>query len=143
MSPWLVWLVIAGVLVGVEVATLTLVLGMAAAGALAAMAVALVGVPIWAQILVFMVVTTAMLLVVRPVARRHQRTPHQIRTGTAALIGQHARVIDEVDADSGRIHLAGEVWSARSWDNRSVIPAGARVEVIEIDGATALVLKEA
>jgi membrane protein implicated in regulation of membrane protease activity len=139
LSDWLIWLIVAGVLVAAEVGTLTLALGMAATGALAAFAVALAGAPGWAQLVVFIVVTAGMLAFVRPVARRHMVTPRALRTGTAALVGRTGTALDGVDHDGGRIRLAGEVWSARAWDEREVIPAGARVEVIEIDGATALV----
>ncbi len=142
MDAWLIWLVVAGVMVGLEVATLTLVLGMAAVGAVAALGVALLGGAAWLQMLVFIVVTLAMLLVVRPVARRHTTTPHELRTGTAALVGQKAQVLDPVDADSGRIRLAGEVWSARSFNPRTVIDRGKHVHVVQIEGATALVVEE-
>lgn len=142
MDPWLIWLIVAAVLVGVEVATLTLVVGMAAVGALAAMATALVGGPVWAQMVVFIVVTVAMLLVVRPMARRHLHTPAQLRTGTAALVGAPGVVLDEVTPRDGRVRIHGEVWSARSYDGRSVIAAGRDVHVVKIDGATALIMEE-
>ncbi len=127
---------------GLEVATLTLVLGMAAVGALAALGAALLGAAPWLQMLVFIVVTLAMLLVVRPIARRHTHTPHELRTGAAALVGQSAQVLDPVDADSGRIRLAGEVWSARAFNPRAVIDRGKHVHVVQIEGATALVVEE-
>ncbi len=50
-----------------------------------------------------------------------------------------AVVLERVDRDGGTIKLAGEVWSARSYDRESVHEAGARVEVLQIEGATALV----
>lgn len=142
MEHWLIWLVVAALFVGIEVATLTLVLGMAAGGAVAAALTASLGAPLWAQMLVFIVVTLAMLLVVRPVARRHMRTPHQIRTGTAALEGTVGTVVDEVTDRDGRVRIAGEVWSARRFNGRMTIPSGARVYVVKIDGATALVAEE-
>ena len=59
--------------------------------------------------------------------------------GTAALIGSHAVVLERVDVDGGQVKLAGEVWSARSFDDDEVLEPGARVQVMRIDGATALV----
>jgi membrane protein implicated in regulation of membrane protease activity len=56
-------------------------------------------------------------------------------------VGERAVVIDAVDADGGSVKLAGEVWSARAYDEDERIEAGARVEVLKIDGATALVSK--
>ena len=88
---------------------------------------------------VFIVASAASLLVLRPIARRHLMTPPRIRTGTAALIGARALVLERVDRDGGTIKLAGEVWSARSYAEDEVIEAGSRVEVMQIEGATALV----
>jgi membrane protein implicated in regulation of membrane protease activity len=80
-----------------------------------------------------------MLFVVRPIALRHLRTPIAIRTGTDALVGERAVVLEPVDADGGRVKLRGEVWSARSFDPSRSIAAGQHVEVVQIDGATAIV----
>jgi membrane protein implicated in regulation of membrane protease activity len=68
-------------------------------------------------------------------------TPAAIRTGTAALVGSRAVVLEQVDADGGQVKLGGEVWSARAYDEDDVIEPGARVEVMRIDGATALVIE--
>ncbi|MBA3263696.1 MAG: NfeD family protein, partial [Thermoleophilaceae bacterium] len=84
-------------------------------------------------------VSAASLVVLRPIARRHLHTPAQLRTGTAALVGAHAVVLERVDRDGGTVKLAGEVWSARSYDEDHAFEPGARVEVLKIDGATALV----
>ena len=80
-------------------------------------------------------------LVVRPIARRHLHAPPQIRTGSAALIGRQATVLDAVDAagTSGTVRLDGEIWTARAYEDGAEIPAGKRVHVVEIRGATALV----
>jgi membrane protein implicated in regulation of membrane protease activity len=101
--------------------------------------VASVGGPIAAQLAVFIVASIGTLALIRPIARRHLRTPASIRTGTAALIGTRALVLDRVDADSGQVKIGGEVWTARPYDEDDVYEAGARVEVVKIQGATALV----
>jgi membrane protein implicated in regulation of membrane protease activity len=75
----------------------------------------------------------------RPIAVAHIRTAIPARTGTAALVGQSALVLERVDANAGQIKLAGEVWSARSYDGNEAFGPGQRVEVLEIRGATALV----
>jgi membrane protein implicated in regulation of membrane protease activity len=67
------------------------------------------------------------------------QTP-ETRTGVAALVGSRAVVIERVDGDGGRVKLAGEVWSARSYDGHAVLEPGQSVDVIQIEGATALVL---
>jgi membrane protein implicated in regulation of membrane protease activity len=88
---------------------------------------------------VALVVAVAMLAVVRPVALRHLRTPLAIRTGTAALVGEHGLVLEPVDAHDGRVKVKGEVWSARSYDPSVRIEVGRSVEIVQIDGATAVV----
>jgi len=81
------------------------------------------------------------LWVVRPIARSHMRTPPQLRTGTAALVGRRAIVLERIANDEGVgcVRIDGEVWTARAYDDDSVIEAGTPVQVIEIRGATALV----
>jgi membrane protein implicated in regulation of membrane protease activity len=122
-----------------EVATLGLVLGFVAVGAVIAAAVALVTDNVAVEILAFIVGAVALLGLLRPVAARHLRTPHELRTGAAALVGARALVLERVDAQGGRVKIGGEVWSARSFDETQVIEPGATVEVFKIEGATALV----
>ena len=136
---WALWLGLAVVLGLVEVTTLDLTFLMLSAGAIAAAGVAGVGLPFALQVVVAIVVSIAMLGVVRPVALRHLRTPASIRTGTAALVGSGAVAIERVDAHGGQVKLKGEIWSARTYDPSMIIEAGRNVEVVEIDGATAVV----
>lgn len=139
MSDWLVWLVLAGALAVAEVLTLTLVLGMlAGAAGVAAVVAAVDGAPAL-QVAAFAVVSVLLLGVVRPVARRHRHQPVEMRTGTDALLGRRAITLTPVDAHGGQVRLGGEVWTARSYDESLVIPAGAAVDVAQIDGATAVV----
>ena len=139
MDEWVWWMIAAGVLAVGEIATLGFFLGPIAIAAVIAAIVALAGAGLAAQWIVFIAVSLASLLVLRPIAKRHLRTPSQLRTGTAALIGRPALVIERVDRDGGQVKLAGEVWSARAFDDDDAFEPGARVEVMKIDGATALV----
>ena len=135
----MIWLVAAAALAAGEVFTLGFFLGpLALAAGLAAIPAALGAGPL-VQFAVFIVASIASVGIFRPIARRHMRTPAQLRTGTAALIGEHAQVLERVDATSGSIRLGGEVWSARAYDEDQVLEPGSRVEVMQIDGATALV----
>ena len=136
---WAAWLGLAVLLGVVEVTTLDLTFAMLAAGALAGATTGLVTDNLIVQALVALVVAVAMLAVVRPVALRHLRTPLAIRTGTDALVGERGLVIEAVDGQSGRIKLKGEVWSARTYDPGTSIEAGRSVEIVQIDGATAVV----
>jgi membrane protein implicated in regulation of membrane protease activity len=139
MDEWVWWMIAAGVLAVGEIATLGFFLGPIAIAAVTAAIVALAGGGLAVQWIVFIAMSLASLLVLRPVAKRHLRTPGQLRTGTAALIGRPAVVLERVDRDGGQVKLAGEVWSARSYDDDEAFEPGARVEVLKIDGATALV----
>jgi len=139
MDDWVWWMIAAGVFAIGEIATLGFFLGPIAIAAVTAAIVALVGGGLAAQWIVFIAVSLASLLVLRPIARRHLRTPSQLRTGTAALVGRQAVVLERVDRDGGQVKLAGEVWSARSYDDDETFEPGKRVEVLKIDGATALV----
>jgi membrane protein implicated in regulation of membrane protease activity len=139
MPDWVVWLIVAVVLAVGEVFTLGFFLGPVAVAAALAAVVAALGLGAEAQLATFLVGSLATLLVVRPVARRHLRTPARLRTGAAALVGSPAVVLERVDRHGGSVRLRGEVWSARAFDDDRAIDPGAEVEVMEIDGATAVV----
>ena len=139
MEDWVYWMIAAGALAVGEIVTLSFFLGPIAVAAAVAAVAALIGAGVAIQILVFTIASAASLLVLRPIARRHLRTPAQLRTGTAALVGEHAVVLERVDRDGGQIRLAGEIWTARAFDEDEVLEAGARVQVMQIQGATALV----
>ena len=138
-NVWAVWLAAAVILGVIEMTTLDLVFGMLAVGALAGALVAVPGLSVPVQVIVAGVVAVGMLALVRPVALRHLRQPLGTRTGVAALLGRQAITLSPVDAHGGQVKLGGEVWSARSFDPQVVIPAGRTVDVVEIDGATAVV----
>ncbi|HEV7847343.1 MAG TPA: NfeD family protein [Thermoleophilaceae bacterium] len=139
MDEWVLWMIAAGLLAVGEIATVGFFLGPIAVAATLAAVVALAGVGLAAQWIVFIVASLGSLLVLRPIARRHLRTPPSIRTGTAALVGGRATVVDRVDANGGQVKIGGELWSARSYDEDEAFEPGARVEVMKIEGATALV----
>ena len=139
MPDWLLWVLAAAALTAGEVVTLGFFLGPIALAALVAAVVALVGAGPELQVLTFAVGSVASLAIVRPIARRHMRTPAAIKTGTAALVGSRGVVVERVSADGGSVKLGGEVWTARPFDEDEVIEAGTRVEVLQIKGATALV----
>ena len=116
-------------------------LGMLAVGAVAAAAVAgIFGGDAVVQVAAFVVVSTALIAVVRPIANRHRAQRPQLATGIDALKGKQAVVLERVDASGGRIKLAGEVWSARSLDTDRAYEPGQEVDVVDIEGATAIVM---
>ena len=139
MDAWVVWLIIAVVLAGAEAASAGLLLIMFSGGALAASLASALGANTVGSAAVFAIVSVALIAFVRPVAKRHLYQPPQQRSGTAALIGTQAVVMETVDGSTGRIKLAGEIWSARTLDEEARFEPGQKVSVFEIDGATAVV----
>lgn len=136
---WLAWLAVAVLLGVAEFFTLTLAFGLLAAAATVAAVVAGAGGSVLLQVVAFAFTGATGLLVIRPIARNHLAQSPLVRDGTDALVGRQAIVTSEVTDMHGLIRLSGEEWSARSYDEQQVIPVGARVDVMEIDGATALV----
>ena len=155
-----IWVVLAVLLGVAEIFTLTAALGLRAVGALAAAGAAArglgavaqfailaaagaaaLGLDVFWQGVTFAVVAVAGLVGIRPLVKRQLRPRYgpQHRFGVAALVGRQARVVQEVTGHTGRVRIGGEEWSARAYDETLVIPAGATVDVIEIEGATALV----
>jgi membrane protein implicated in regulation of membrane protease activity len=137
---WLVWVVIAALLAIGELLTPGLFfLGPVALAAGAGAIAAALGAGSVVSILVFLAGSVASLGVLRPIARSHLRVPALSRTGTDALVGRNATVTRRVDAAGGRVRIGGDEWSARSYLEDGVYAEGAIVDVVKIEGATALV----
>ena len=136
---WIIWLIVAAVLGVAELMTTTFALGIIAVGALVAAGVGAMGLGLPFQLLAFVVASAAGLGFVLPVARRHIKQPPLLKTGPAALVGRSARVLEEVTEHGGRVRIGGEEWSARAYDESLIIPVGRVVDVMQIEGATALV----
>jgi membrane protein implicated in regulation of membrane protease activity len=141
MDEWVIWLIAAVALAVGEILNLSFFLFPFAIGALGAAVVSLAGAGTPAALAAFAVLTAVSFAVVRPIAKRHVRMPAQLRTGTAALVGKTAVVLEPIDNDAGQgtVRLDGETWTARSYDEDQTFAAGTRVHVMEIKGATALV----
>jgi membrane protein implicated in regulation of membrane protease activity len=142
MEIWIVWLMVACLLGLGEMHQGGFYLAPFAMGAGLASIVALLGVGAALSGIVFVASSGIVFATLRPVARRHRRMPPSIRTGAAALVGKHALVLERIANEEGVgcVRIDSEVWTARSYDEDEVIDAGERVEVVEIRGATALVM---
>jgi membrane protein implicated in regulation of membrane protease activity len=139
MTACIVWLIVAAALGVAELMTTTFALGIIAVAAIVAAGTSALGLELPFQLLAFVAASGAGLGFVLPIARRHIKQPPLLKTGPAALVGRHAQVLEEVTGQGGRVRIGGEVWSARSYDEDLVIPAGRTVDVLQIEGATALV----
>jgi membrane protein implicated in regulation of membrane protease activity len=141
MEEWLLWLILAVVFGLGEIATLGFFLAPFAGGAAVAALVSAAGVGFVGAAAVFLVISVVLLAALRPLARSHRRMPPQVRTGTAALVGKNATVLERIANSEGVgcVRIDGEVWTARSFMDEETYEAGTQVQVVEIRGATALV----
>jgi membrane protein implicated in regulation of membrane protease activity len=139
MAEWLIWLILAVVLAIAEIFTLTAALGLLGVGALVTAGTAALGLPPAVQLIAFAVTSTAGVVAIRPFVLRHLRQPQLARFGVDALVGKSAFVTQEVSEMDGRVRIGGEEWTARPYDTTLVIPVGTVVDVLEINGTTALV----
>lgn len=136
----LVWFVAAALLAAGETLAGDFFLLMLAGGALAAGGVSLLaGDAYLLQAVVFAVVSIGLVVGARPTLRRRMGVGQIASTGTAALVGKQATVLELTSAHGGQVKLSGEVWTARSMDESVVLEPGRVVTVMEIDGATAVV----
>lgn len=134
----LTWLAAAVVLAVVELLSMDFVLLMFGLGALAAAAVTVVGAPLWLAIAVFVVVSVALLFLLRPALLRRLHDGPTLATGFSNLVGRNALVLQSVDARDGRVRIGSDEWSARTADAET-IDVGVESRVVAIDGATAVV----
>ena len=138
-NAWGLWLGLSMVLGVAELASLDLVLLMLAVGALAGMTAALLDLEVWVQVLAAAAASVAMLAFVRPSFVKRLHGGPDLQHGFAGLVGKEGITVAEISAQGGQIKLAGEIWTARPYDDYAVIPVGAKVQVFEIRGATAYV----
>jgi membrane protein implicated in regulation of membrane protease activity len=140
MPAWLIWALAAVLLaVGELVTPGMFFLGPVALAAVVAAVAAAVGLGVVVELVLFIAGSLASIWLLRPIARRHLHMPAPLRTGSAALEGTKAVVLQRVDANGGRVRIGGEEWSARAYMEDQVLEPGRRVEVVKIEGATALV----
>ncbi len=140
MDADLLWLIVGVVLVLTEVFALTLALGMVGVGALAASAVAFVGLGATGQLVVFAGTSAALLVFVRPPVRKAlDRAGTTERTDPRVLTGSSAVVVERVSEQTGQVRINGELWRARPYSGNAAIDAGTPVSVAAVEGATLLV----
>lgn len=135
----LIWLIAGVLLIAAEVLLGDLTLVLLGVAALAAAGTAAFDAPVPLQVAVFAAVSIGLVTVARPVLRRRLHTGHELKTNAAALEGTRAVVVSTVDAHAGQVKLAGEIWSARAYDETQVLEPGRSVTVMSITGATAVV----
>jgi len=139
MSEWVLWLLLALVLLGIEVLSLDLLFASFSIGALAGAIASGLGVPFVGQVVIAVVVALITLFGLRPFALRYLHRGEPTTTNVSALVGLGAVVLERVDSRDGRVKVGGEVWSARSLNTGTSFDPGTDLRVVRIDGATAIV----
>lgn len=137
---WWGWLIVAVALSGAEAVGGEFVLLMLGAGGLVTAGFAGAVDSLWLQLIVFAVSSLVFVFGLRPSLKRHFIKPTQIQSGIDAMIGSKATVISTVDARGGQIKIGGEVWSAIAMEHQRALPPGTPVTVVEVRGATAVVI---
>lgn len=135
----IIWLVLMVIFLIMEAATVTITSLWFAAGALVALLAGVFGAPFWLQVVLFIVVSAATLMALRPMIKKHF-TPKLTRTNVDAIIGTQGYVTADIDnmAATGTVKLGAMEWTARSADG-SPIPKGTLIEVVRIEGVKAIV----
>ena len=137
---WETWLGLSIVLGVVEMFSLDLIFAMLAAGAVVGMVAAIIGLPVFVQILAALGASIAMLAFVRPAFVKRLHTGPELALGHGKLVGTRGLVTQEITGlAAGRIKVAGELWSALPYDEHLKIAPGETVEILQIKGATAYV----
>ncbi|WP_431709295.1 NfeD family protein [Glutamicibacter uratoxydans] len=137
-NAWVIWLAAFLLLAIIEMLSLDLYFIMLGVGSLGGLTVALADGPGWLQVVVFCLLSLAMIFLVRPIAMKHlRRSPEGYRTNIERLIGKDALVLEPVSRVSGSAKIAGEVWTARTDSSQPAMDPGTYAVVSRIDGATA------
>jgi membrane protein implicated in regulation of membrane protease activity len=140
MPIWM-WLAASGALLVVEILTVDLLFASLAFSALLAAGANALGFNVVVQGIVFGVGAIGSLMFLRPIALRHlKKKPADHATNIEALIGAPAMTLSAITEQDGLVKLSGETWSARS--NTGEIEVGSQVEVVAIEGATAVVKRK-
>jgi len=139
---WESWLALAVLLGALELLSLDLFLVMLAGGALVGALTALLGGPVALQVGLALITSVALLGVIRPTVVRRLHGGPDLKIGAEALIGKRATVLRELAYGTpGRVKIGGEEWTAEPYDEDDRIEEGALVDVVQIKGATAYVLR--
>ena len=135
----IVWLILMVILILMEAATVSLVSIWFAGGALTAILVSVLGGKLWLQVAVFFVVSVGLLILLRPVLRKHFN-PKLQKTNVDAVIDATGMVTAEINnvMATGTVKIGSMEWTARSTSGDE-IPAGTLVKVDRIEGVKVFV----
>lgn len=140
LSAPMIWLILLVIFILVEIATVGLLTIWFAGGALAAFFISLADFGTAVQVIVFLIVSLALVLLIRPLAQKKFNSGH-IRTNAQTLIGEEAVVLEPIDnlQSKGRVMIQGQEWSARSVDDKEKFNKDDVVQVMSISGVKLMV----
>lgn len=140
LSAPMTWLILLVIFILVEIATVGLLTIWFAGGALVAFFISLADFGPAVQVIVFLIVSLALVLLIRPLAQRKFNSGH-IRTNAQTLIGEEAVVLEPIDnlQSKGRVMIQGQEWSARSVDDKEKFNKDDVVQVMSISGVKLMV----
>ncbi|NLZ80777.1 MAG: NfeD family protein [Clostridiales bacterium] len=126
-----------------EIVTLGLTSIWFAGGALVAFVASLLGANQGVQLVLFLLVSFLLLFFTRPFAKKYINK-NMTKTNADSLVGRDARVIADIDnfKGVGDVIVAGQEWTARSDNSDELIPKGAQVEILKIEGVKLIVKKK-
>jgi len=138
-----IWLVILILAICIEVGTMGLSSIWFAGGALIAVLAAMLSLPVWLQILLFLLVSILLLVFTRPIAVKYFNKD-RVRTNVESMIGRQAIVVSEIDnlQGIGQVTVGGQEWSARSEDEQKRFAVGTVVEVVAVSGVKLIVRED-
>lgn len=139
----ILWLVVLVVSIVVEIISLGLTSIWFAGGAVVALILAAFSLPLWLQVLVFLVVSIVLMVFTRPIAVKYFNKD-RVRTNVESMIGRQAIVISEINnlQGIGQVTVGGQEWTARSEDDKKNLAVGAVVEVVAVNGVKLIVRED-
>lgn len=104
-------------------------------GSLVAFLLAVFGVPVWFQILCFVVVSFVLLLLLRPRLRKLVDSK-KVATNADSLVGKTVLVTEDIDNlhNQGVVRVSGVDWAAFSADGKSIAKE-TPVQIVSVHGA--------
>lgn len=136
----IIWLVLLIVFAVIEFLTQGIATVWFAVAAGVALLLALIGAPLWLQIVVFVFVSLALLIFIRDIlVKRYNKSLE--KTNVEAVVGEHAVVIEAINnvAGTGRVIIKGMEWSAATENDGTVFDTGAAVTVVDVKGVKVIV----
>lgn len=130
---WKFWLIVAGICFVIESFTIGFLVFWFGIGALAALVASLFISNIWIQSLIFIIVSSLLLIFTKPLVKKFVKEKDVIPTNVYSIIGKEGIVVEKIDTLNGvgKVKVNGELWSATSSEN---IENGTKVKVLKVNG---------